>query len=207
MPWQDLNRESLHLKSLGSYHWIGRATMLTRYDATGVTGQTIWSKGCSGKIVDCFLRIFILLPSIPRQHWDDIGRTDNGQPVGVTVHSYCFEWKLLSSPPPMKARNGCSRGLGHIFLQKHPVCCDVMDWVQRCPRIQKLPERKMFHICCLMERSLCGFDPGETATMASQEDSALDRPFDRSIFPRQMVFNRRRLSFSLTSHRMNLMCG
>ena len=34
-----------------------------------------------------FLRIFIVLRSLPRQHWAAaIGWKENGQPIGVTVH-------------------------------------------------------------------------------------------------------------------------
>ena len=29
-----------------------------------------------------------ILPPLPRKHWADIGYTEIGQPIGVTVHSH-----------------------------------------------------------------------------------------------------------------------
>ena len=40
-------------------------------------------------LILCFFpRIFKTLQPLPRQYWAVIGRSENGQPIGVTVHSY-----------------------------------------------------------------------------------------------------------------------
>ena len=38
-----------------------------------------------------FLRNFIIMPTLPRQHWAAIGCTEIGQPIGATVHLYCVD--------------------------------------------------------------------------------------------------------------------
>ena len=46
---------------------------------------------CSEKIV-YFPSIFSILRHLIRQHWAAIGCTKTGQPIGVTVNSYYFDY-------------------------------------------------------------------------------------------------------------------
>ena len=34
-----------------------------------------------------FQRIFNILPPLSRRHWAHVGRSENGDPIGVPVHS------------------------------------------------------------------------------------------------------------------------
>ena len=51
---------------------------------------------------------------LPQQHWTAIGCTENGKPLGVTVHS---KNELLS----YMQRTGCSELGKNTFFNEHPV--------------------------------------------------------------------------------------